>query len=42
MEVIMAALVKKTSSRFTRWCGEFVARNKPPHGWYEHNGPGIA
>jgi hypothetical protein len=44
MEVIMTALVKKTKtqSRFTRWCGEFVARNKPPHRWYDHNGPGIA
>jgi hypothetical protein len=41
MEVIMAALVRNTD-RFTRWCKEFVAKNKPPHRWYEHNGPGIA
>ena len=38
----MAALVKKTKSRFTLWCREFVAKNKPSHAWYEHDGPGIA
>ena len=38
----MAALVKKTQSRFSRWCKEFVAKNKTPRRWYEYNGPGIA
>ncbi len=38
----MAALVKKTQSRFTWWRREFVAKNKPPRRWYEYNGPGIA
>jgi|HubBroStandDraft_6_1064221.scaffolds.fasta_scaffold604289_2 hypothetical protein len=42
MEVIMAALVKKTRSRFSHWCKEFVAKNKPPYRWYEYNGPGMA
>jgi hypothetical protein len=37
----MAALIKKTQSRFTLWCKAFVAKNKPPHRWYEYDGPGI-
>ena len=37
----MAALIMKTQSRFTRWCKEFVAGNKPPHRWYEYDGPGV-
>jgi hypothetical protein len=42
MEVIMAALVRKTKFSLTRWCKDFVAKNKPPHRWFGHNGPGIA
>jgi hypothetical protein len=37
----MTALIKKTQSRFARWCKEFVAKNKPPHRWYEYDGYGI-
>ncbi len=38
----MAALVKKTHNRFSRWCRDFVAKNKTPQRWYEFDGPGIA
>jgi hypothetical protein len=42
MEVIMAALVKKTQSRISRWCIHFVTKHRAPQRWYEYNGPGMA
>jgi len=37
----MAALMRKTQSRFTRWCKQFVAKNKPANRWYEYDGYGV-
>jgi hypothetical protein len=37
----MAALVKKTHSRFVRWFKKFKERNKSPYKWYEHDHYGI-
>ena len=42
MELVMAALVKKTQSRFSSWCKEFVTKNRAPTRWYQYNGPGMA
>jgi hypothetical protein len=42
METGMAALVKKTQSHLSRWCRDFLAKNRAPERWYEYNGPGIA
>ena len=36
----MAALIKKTQSHFTRWCKDFVAKNKPARRWNENDGDG--
>jgi hypothetical protein len=42
MEASMAALVKKTQSRLSRWCRDFLTKNRAPARWYEYNGPGMA
>jgi hypothetical protein len=42
MEGIMAALVKKTQSRLSSWCREFLTKNRAPTRWYEYDGSGMA
>jgi hypothetical protein len=37
----MAALVKKTGSKFARWFKELKEKNRPPYRWYEHDHYGI-
>jgi hypothetical protein len=36
-EIAMAALVKKTGSKFARWFKELKEKNRPPYRWYEHD-----
>ncbi len=33
----MAALAKKTGSRFVKWFKKFREANKPPRKWYEQD-----
>ena len=37
----MVALVRKTRFHFTRWCSEFLAKNKAEHPWYEADHTGF-
>lgn len=33
----MAAMFKRTHSRFICWFKDFSAKNRPAHRWYEHD-----